>query len=51
MQDEREILIGKNLSCSYGGCAMCELGLSSGGELFLVSLNVVGSLNQADKHN
>jgi len=30
---------------------MCGSGLSLGGELFLVSLDVTGSLDQADMHN
>ena len=45
MQDGKEVLIGKNLSCSDGGYAMCGSGLSSGGELFLVSLDMTGSLD------
>ena len=43
MKNEREVLIGKNLSSNDGGCAMC--GSSLGGELFLVSLDVAGSLD------
>ena len=39
------------LSCSDGGFAMCSSILSSGGELFLVSLDVAGYLNQADMHS
>ena len=46
MQDRREVLIRKNLSSNDGGCAMCGSGLSSSGELFLVSLDVAGSLDQ-----
>ena len=30
---------------------MCELGFCSGGELVLVSLDVNGSLDQADMHS
>jgi len=30
---------------------MCESGLFSGGELVLVSLDVTGSLDQADMHS
>ena len=51
MQDGREVLIGKNLSCSDDGCAMCGSGLSSGYELFIVRLDVTGSLDQADMHS
>jgi len=51
MQDGRELLIGKNLSCSDSSCAMCGSGLSSSGALFLVSLDVAGSLDQADLHS
>ena len=32
-------------------CAMCESGLALGDELFLVSLDVAGSLDQADMHS
>jgi len=41
----------KDLPCSDGGYAMCGLGLSSGGELFLISLDVTRSLDQADMHS
>jgi len=51
MQDGKEVLIGWNLSCSGGGCAMCESGPGLGGELFLISLDVAGSLDQADMHS
>jgi len=51
MQDGREVLIGKNLSCSDGCCAMCRSSLGLGGELFLISLDVAGSLDQADMHS
>ena len=51
MQDRREILVGKNLFCSDGCCAICGSGLNSGGELFLISLDVAGSLDQADMHS
>ena len=51
MQDGREVLIGKNLSCSDGFCAICGPSFSSGGELFLISLDVTESLDQADMHS
>jgi len=51
MQDGSEVLIGRNLSYRDGGYAMCGSGLGLGGKLFLVTLDVAGSLDQADMHS
>ena len=51
MQEGREVIIEKSLSCRDGGYAMCGSGLSSECELFLFSLDVTGSLDQADMHS
>ena len=51
MQDGTEVITRKNLSSNDGGCVMCGSGLSLGGELFLLSLDVTRSFDQADMHS